>query len=70
MSRHPIEALLRPPVELWSMVVAFATAMIAVFQQPLPGHRVRADQEKRTRKGSSVASRLDRTRRQTGRTNQ
>ncbi|HEC26060.1 MAG TPA: conjugative coupling factor TraD, PFGI-1 class, partial [Gammaproteobacteria bacterium] len=31
MSRHPIEALLRPPVELWSMSVAFATAAIAVL---------------------------------------
>ena len=30
MSRHPIEALLRLPVELWSMWVAFATAAIAV----------------------------------------
>ena len=30
MIRHPIEALLRPPVELWSMAVAFATAAIAV----------------------------------------
>ena len=31
MSRHPIEALLRPPVELWSTVVAFATAAIAIL---------------------------------------
>ena len=31
MSQHPIEALLRPPVELWSTVVAFATATIAVL---------------------------------------
>ena len=31
MSQHPIEALLRPPVELWSMAVAFATAVIAVL---------------------------------------
>ena len=31
MSRHPIEALLRPPVELWSMLVAFATATIAIL---------------------------------------
>ncbi len=31
MSRHPIEALLRPPVELWSTLVAFATAFIAVL---------------------------------------
>ncbi|WP_273439422.1 type IV conjugative transfer system coupling protein TraD [Sedimenticola selenatireducens] len=31
MSRHPIEALLRPPVELWSTLVAFATALIAVL---------------------------------------
>ena len=31
MNRHPVEALLRPPVELWSAVVAFATAGIAVL---------------------------------------
>ena len=31
MSTHPIEALLRPPVELWSTLVAFATAVIAVL---------------------------------------
>ena len=31
MSRHPIEALLRPPVELWSMGVAFAAAAIAIL---------------------------------------
>jgi len=31
VSRHPIEALLRPPVEVWSMLVAFATATIAVL---------------------------------------
>ena len=31
MSQHPIEALLRPPVELWSTVVAFATAAIAML---------------------------------------
>ena len=31
MSRHPIEALLRPPVELWSLCVAFASAAIALF---------------------------------------
>ena len=31
MSTHPIEALLRPPVELWSALVAFATATIAVL---------------------------------------
>ena len=30
MSAHPIEALLRPPVELWSTLVAFATAAIAI----------------------------------------
>ena len=30
MNRHPVEALLRPPVELWSCVVALATAAIAV----------------------------------------
>jgi conjugative coupling factor TraD (TOL family) len=28
---HPIEALLRPPVELWSTLVAFATAAIAIL---------------------------------------
>ncbi len=31
MSAHPIEALLRPPVELWSTLVAFATAAIAIM---------------------------------------
>jgi len=31
VSRHPVEALLRPPVELWSALVAFATAAIAVL---------------------------------------
>ncbi|MEW8232467.1 MAG: type IV conjugative transfer system coupling protein TraD [Candidatus Thiodiazotropha endolucinida] len=31
MSAHPIEALLRPPVELWSALVAFATAGIAIL---------------------------------------
>ncbi|MEW8131532.1 MAG: type IV conjugative transfer system coupling protein TraD [Candidatus Thiodiazotropha endolucinida] len=31
MSTHPIEALLRPPVELWSTLVAFATAGIAIL---------------------------------------
>ncbi len=31
MNRHPIEALLRPPVELWSTFVAFATATIAML---------------------------------------
>ncbi len=31
MSAHPIEALLRPPVELWSTLVAFATAGIAIL---------------------------------------
>ncbi len=31
MSAHPIEALLRPPVELWSTLVAFATAVIALL---------------------------------------
>jgi conjugative coupling factor TraD (TOL family) len=31
VSAHPIEALLRPPVELWSTLVAFATAVIAVL---------------------------------------
>ena len=31
MSTHPIEALLRPPVELWSTVAAFATATIAIL---------------------------------------
>ncbi len=31
MSAHPIEALLRSPVELWSTLVAFATAGIAIL---------------------------------------
>ena len=31
MSVHPIEALLRPPVELWSTLATFATAAIAVL---------------------------------------
>ena len=31
MSQYPVEALLRPPVELWSALVAFATAAIAVM---------------------------------------
>ena len=31
MSQYPIEALLRPPVELWSMLVAFAAATIAIL---------------------------------------
>jgi len=31
VSTHPIEALLRPPVELWSTLVAFATAAIAIL---------------------------------------
>jgi conjugative coupling factor TraD (TOL family) len=31
VSTHPIEALLRPPVELWSALVAFATAGIAIL---------------------------------------
>jgi len=31
VSAHPLEALLRPPVELWSTLVAFATAVIAVL---------------------------------------
>jgi conjugative coupling factor TraD (TOL family) len=31
VSSHPIEALLRPPVELWSTLVAFATAAIALL---------------------------------------
>jgi len=31
VSAHPIEALLRPPVELWSTLVAFATATIAIL---------------------------------------
>jgi conjugative coupling factor TraD (TOL family) len=31
VNRHPVEALLRPPVELWSTLVAFATALIAVL---------------------------------------
>ncbi|MDZ7752966.1 MAG: type IV conjugative transfer system coupling protein TraD [Gammaproteobacteria bacterium] len=31
MSLHPVEALLRPPVELWSALVAAATAMMALL---------------------------------------
>jgi hypothetical protein len=31
VSRHPVEALLRPPVELWSTLVALATALIAML---------------------------------------
>ena len=31
MSKHPIEALLRPPVELWSTLASFATAAIAIL---------------------------------------
>ena len=31
MSPHPIEALLRPPIELWSMSVAFAAGVIALL---------------------------------------
>lgn len=31
MTSHPIEALLRPPVELWSMCVAFAVGLIAAL---------------------------------------
>jgi len=31
VSQHPIEALLRPPVELWTTLVAFATATIAIL---------------------------------------
>lgn len=31
MNRHPLEALLRPPVELWSTAVAVAMAAIALF---------------------------------------
>ena len=31
MSAYPIEALLRPPVELYSTLVASATAAIAFF---------------------------------------
>jgi Flp pilus assembly protein TadB len=31
VNRHPVEALLRPPVELWSTLVALATALIAVL---------------------------------------
>ena len=31
MSTHPIEALLRPPVELWSTLVALAAAIIAML---------------------------------------
>ena len=31
MSPHPVEALLRPPVELWSALVAAATGTMAVL---------------------------------------
>ena len=31
MNRHPVEALLRPPVELWSAVVALSTATLAII---------------------------------------
>src|SRR6056297_2047261 len=31
MTRHPVEALLRPPVELWSAVTAVATGTIAIL---------------------------------------
>jgi hypothetical protein len=31
MSRHPVEALLRPPVELWSTLVAAATGVTALL---------------------------------------
>ena len=31
MADHPIEALLRPPVELWSTLVALAAATTAVI---------------------------------------
>jgi len=31
VSQHPIEALLRPPVELWTTLVAFVTATIAIL---------------------------------------
>ncbi len=31
MNAHPVEALLRPPVELWSALVAFATAALATL---------------------------------------
>jgi len=31
VSAHPIEALLRPPVELWSTLVSFSTATIAIL---------------------------------------
>ena len=31
MTPHPVEALLRPPVELWSALVAVTTAMMALM---------------------------------------
>ena len=31
MSTHPIEALLRPPVELWSTLAAYAAAAVAIL---------------------------------------
>jgi len=31
MSSHPVEALLRPPVELWSALVAAATGTMALL---------------------------------------
>ena len=31
MSPHPVEALLRPPVELWSALVAVATGTMAIL---------------------------------------
>ncbi len=31
MNNHPIEALLRPPVELWSTVVAYSAATVAIL---------------------------------------
>ncbi len=31
MNQHPIEALLRPPVELWSLCVALAAGMVALM---------------------------------------
>ena len=31
MNPHPVEALLRPPVELWSALVAVATGTMAIL---------------------------------------
>ena len=31
MSQQPLEALLRPPIELWSMVSAGSAALVTLF---------------------------------------